>query len=115
MPERVPSESLLNSDTLRHRTNIPAQDRLPPVRSPTRVNLPADRFAANDRQFLVLAIGIFYVNHVVLDSNLNALAICPARVKVGRSQVVACIGSSPRFNDDLILLHVVLEWCIGRF
>jgi hypothetical protein len=39
MPERVPSESLLDSDTLRHGTNIFAQDRLAPVRSSTLVAL----------------------------------------------------------------------------
>jgi hypothetical protein len=33
VPERMPSESLLNSDWLRYRTYVFAQDRLAPVRS----------------------------------------------------------------------------------
>jgi len=39
VPERVPSESLLNSNPLRHRTNIFPQDRLAPDRSSTSVAL----------------------------------------------------------------------------
>src|SRR5260370_25627865 len=42
MPERVPSESLLDSDTLRHGTNIFAQDRLAPVWSSTLVALTCE-------------------------------------------------------------------------
>jgi hypothetical protein len=38
VPERVPSESLLNSETLRDRTNILAQDRLAPDRLPATVS-----------------------------------------------------------------------------
>lgn len=42
VPERVPSESLLYSDTLRDRTNIFALDRLAPVRSSTLVALACE-------------------------------------------------------------------------
>src|SRR3989442_4436146 len=42
VPERVPSELLLNSNALRHRTNIFPQDRLAPDRSSTSVALAGE-------------------------------------------------------------------------
>ncbi len=42
VPESMPSESLLNSDTLRYRTYVFAQDRLAPVRSSAPITLASE-------------------------------------------------------------------------